>query len=180
MRDHTSGWHRASEAFQDRQHRPAARHKPEGVVSSSSGRRGASRGRWTHGVLCHVERDLDMTLRGQVVDLRWPDLRDDIDEIRRVCEVAIVQDHVGPCIPQTGRALSRTVPGGHLSARGVCRLTLVHVAVQVLDAAGVERGGAADNAVDLVACSSDRQYTHQYVLSTTGLGCWTPARRVEA
>ena len=71
---------------------------PEEAVSSSAGRRGASRRRWTHGVLCHVERDLDMTLRGQVVDLRWPDLRDDVDEVRRVCEVAVVKDHVGSCI----------------------------------------------------------------------------------
>ena len=71
---------------------------PEHAVSSSAGRRGASRKHCTHCVFRHVERDLDVTLRGQVVDFRWPDLRDDINEVRRVCEVAVVKDHVGSCI----------------------------------------------------------------------------------
>ena len=59
---------------------------------------------------------------------------------------------LGPAYDETDGAMSTAFLGTPLFARGVRTLTLVHIAVQVLDAAGVEGGRAADDAVDLVAC----------------------------
>jgi hypothetical protein len=47
------------------------------------------------GVLCHLERDLDVRLRAEVVDLGGHDLGDDVDEVGGVCQVAVVKDHLG-------------------------------------------------------------------------------------
>ena len=42
-------------------------------------------------VLGHLEGDLDVRLRAEVVDLGRADVRDDVDQVRRVCQVSIVQ-----------------------------------------------------------------------------------------
>ena len=42
-------------------------------------------------VFSHLERDLDVRLRAEVVDLRRLHLRDDVDEVGAVAEVAVVQ-----------------------------------------------------------------------------------------
>jgi hypothetical protein len=66
-----------------------------------------------------------VALRREVVDLLRPDFLHDANEVRRVCEIAVVQDHA---------------PVG-----------LVRIAVQMIDAIGVERRRAPLHAVDLVA-----------------------------
>jgi hypothetical protein len=45
-------------------------------------------------VLGHVERDLDVGLGTQVVDLCREDLGDDMDQAGRVCQVAMVETHL--------------------------------------------------------------------------------------
>ena len=80
------------------------------------------------GVLRLFEGDLDVGLRREVVDLVGLDLLDDADEVGGVGHVAVVQDEV---------------------ARGHVR-----VLVDVVDARGVEQGGAALDAVDLVPLAS--------------------------
>ena len=42
-------------------------------------------------VLCHLERDLDVRLCAEVVDLRRLDLGDDVHEVGAVAQVAVVQ-----------------------------------------------------------------------------------------
>ena len=71
------------------------------------------------GVLRHLEGDLDVALRAEVVDLVRLDLVDQVDQADAVGEVAVVQVQVG--------------------------------AVDVVDPAAVDRRGATDQAVDLVA-----------------------------
>ena len=77
------------------------------------------------GVLWLFEGDLDVGLGAEVVDLVGLDLLDDLDEGRGVGEVAVVEKEFG--------------------------MGLVGVFVDVIDASGVEEGGAALDAVDLVA-----------------------------
>ena len=71
------------------------------------------------GVLRHLEGDLDVALRAEVVDLVGLDGVDQVDQAHAVGQVAVVQVQVG--------------------------------AVDVVDPAAVDRRGAPDQAVDLVA-----------------------------
>ncbi len=77
------------------------------------------------GVLGHVEGDADVALGPQVVDLVGPELLEQEVERGAVVQVAVVEEEAA--------------------------VRLVRVLVDVVDAAGVEGGGAADDAVDLVA-----------------------------
>ena len=76
-------------------------------------------------VLRDVERDTHVRLRAEVVDLVGLELVEQPHEARRVRQVGVVQEELDPL--------------------------LVRVAVEVVDALGVERRRAADEAVDLVA-----------------------------
>ena len=76
------------------------------------------------GVFGDVEGDAHVALRAQVVDFVGLDVVDEVGELPPVRQVAVVQEHAGA--------------GG------------VRVDVDVVEAAGVEGGGAADDAVDLV------------------------------
>ena len=67
----------------------------------------------------------DVALRGEVVDLVGLHLLHDADQVGGVGQVAVVQEQL--------------------------RAGLVRVLVEMVDAVGVERGGAALDAVDLVA-----------------------------
>ena len=77
------------------------------------------------GVLGLVEGDADVGLRAEVVDLVGVDLAQQRDQAGAVGEVAVVEEQPG--------------------------VLVVRVAVEVVDPAGVERRGATDQAVDLVA-----------------------------
>ena len=80
-------------------------------------------------VLGHVEADLDVALCGEVVDLVGLRQLDDADERAAVGHVAVVE------------------------VDGALALHVAHplVKVEVLDASGVERRGAAHDAVHLIA-----------------------------
>ena len=77
------------------------------------------------GILGHLERDLDVALGAQVVQLVRPHLGDDLKEVGGVGQVAVVQEELG--------------------------VVHVRVLVQVLDAARVEGRRATDDAVHVVA-----------------------------
>jgi hypothetical protein len=47
------------------------------------------------GVLCHLERDLDVRLSAEIVDFGRHDLSDDVDEVSGVRQVTVVKDHFG-------------------------------------------------------------------------------------
>ena len=81
------------------------------------------------GVLGLFEGDLDVGLCAEVVDLVGLDLLDDVDEGRRVGQVAVVEDEFG--------------------------VRVVRVFVEMVDAGGVEEGGAALDAVDFVAFAEE-------------------------
>src|SRR3546814_19087111 len=66
-----------------------------------------------------------MALGGQIVDLRRLDLLDEADQVRRIRKIAIVQKEPG--------------------------LRLVGIVVEVVDAFGVEGGGASLDTVDDIA-----------------------------
>ncbi len=66
-----------------------------------------------------------MGLGTKVIDLVGLDLLDDVDEGRRVGQIAVVEDEVG---------------------RGI-----VGIFVDVIDTSGVEEGGSALDAIDLIA-----------------------------
>lgn len=46
-------------------------------------------------ILGHVKGDLDMGLRGKVVDFRGTHLRDDVHETSAIGEIAVVKNHLG-------------------------------------------------------------------------------------
>jgi len=77
------------------------------------------------GVLRHVERNLDVGHGAEVVDLIGLDVGDDGDEVGGVAEVTVVEEELDSA--------------------------LVAVAVDVVDAAGVEGRRTTDDAVDRVA-----------------------------
>ncbi len=79
------------------------------------------------GVLRHFEGHLDVTLRAEVVHLIGVALLQNVDEVGGVRQVAVVQEEA--------------------------RLAAVLVFVEVLDAAGVERARAANDAVHVVAAT---------------------------
>jgi hypothetical protein len=73
----------------------------------------------THGVKRHVEGDLDVRLGRKVVDLRRLYLRDDVDEVRRVDHVTVMEDHIRFCskpstkLPKERVYVSSTHSRGH-------------------------------------------------------------------
>ncbi len=69
-----------------------------------------------------------VTLRGEVVDLVRLHLLDDADQVGRVGQVAIVQEQLD--------------------------VALVRILIQMIDAIGVERRGAALDAVNLIALAA--------------------------
>ena len=91
------------------------------IASRSRDRAGAGD---VEGVLRDVERDPDVALRAQVVDLVGLEFVEELDQRHRVGEVAVVREQPNPL--------------------------LVGVVVEVIDPVGVEARGAADDAVDLV------------------------------
>ena len=80
------------------------------------------------GVFRHIEGHLDVGHRAEVVDLVGLDVADEPDQVGRVAKVAVMQ-----------RDLL------HVDIAD----EILHV--EVLDAAGVEGGGTADEPVDLIA-----------------------------
>ena len=77
------------------------------------------------GVLGGLERNADMTLRRQVVDLIRLRLLHDADQIGGIGQVAVVQVQANA--------------------------TVMRILVEMIDAIGIERGGPAFDAVNLVA-----------------------------
>ena len=91
------------------------------------------------GVLGELERDLDVGLGAEVVDLGGLDLRDDVDEVGSVGQVTVVKDHLGcqqlrkglagqvEWRKRIGRRRSRTVQGrrGCTVVWGSCRVDRV-------------------------------------------------------
>ena len=67
---------------------PSASTSPYGRPVSKGPMDGITR---TYSVLGHLKRDLDVRLGTQVIDLRWPNLGNDIDEVGAVAEIAVVQ-----------------------------------------------------------------------------------------
>eukprot|EP00966_Prymnesium_polylepis_P326481 7382391-Prymnesium_polylepis.2 len=71
-------------------------------------------------VLRRLKRDLDVRLRGEVVDLVRPHLRDDLHEARRVGQVAVVQEE-----PRRGAAYPLRVERRRPTANAVDLVALV-------------------------------------------------------
>lgn len=77
------------------------------------------------GVFGHLETHLDMGLRAQMVDLVRPDVVNQVCKLLHAGEVSIMEEQP--------------------------RVRVMEVLIEMVDAAGVERAGPADEAVDLVA-----------------------------
>lgn len=93
-------------------------------------------------VLGHLERHLDVRLRAEVVHLGRLHLRDDVHQVGAVAQVAIVQlEFVRPCCGTIGISVKSARAGR----------TLVLIFVEMMQAACVEAGGTADDAMDLVS-----------------------------
>src|SRR5574344_703266 len=76
------------------------------------------------GKLRGVEGDADVALRGEVVDFVRLDLVDELDQVRAVPKVSVVEEQLHPVD--------------------------VRILIQVVDSLGIERGRAADDAVDFI------------------------------
>jgi hypothetical protein len=75
-------------------------------------------------VLRRLKRDLNVTLRAKVVKLVWLNRLDDPDQVRRVSQIAVVQDEPSTCD--------------------------VRILIQMIDAVGIELRCPSLDAVDLV------------------------------
>ena len=94
-------------------------------------------------ILGHLERDLDVRLGSEVVDLGREHLSEDVHEISAVGEVTIMQFELVGTLSQ---GLIRRVGGEEQEA-----LTFMLIRIQMLQTIGIEAGGTTDDSVHLVA-----------------------------
>ena len=99
-----------------------------GLVDGLQDAHGAQ-GRHVARVLGDVEAHADVALGGEVVDLVGPHPVQELDQVGRVADVTVVQEEPDPID--------------------------VGILVEMVDALGIEGGGAADDAVDLVAFAEE-------------------------
>jgi hypothetical protein len=118
------------------------------VVLEATGAHGIEQTQGTEGIdiaciLCHLEGDFDMRLRAEIVNLGRFDLRDDVYKVGAIRQVSVVELELVPACILAGLVWKRAYSG-------TGKRTLVLIKKEVIDARGIEAGGATNDAMHFV------------------------------